>query len=171
MRTSVALLAALTIAAPARPADPSPEQKVLDQFTGTWKSTFKTLKSEWTPEEVAGTSTVTGERVLGGAYLQEKHANGDGTSGLVLRTYDPERKAYRGWWFSSAGHAEESVGTWDEKTGTFTWKSEAAGRTMTITQKFADADTLVWDVAVKAADGKVLFRMEGKATRVKEGKK
>ena len=149
----------------------TPEQKVLDRFTGTWKSSFTAPKAEWTPVEKTGTATVTAERVLGGSFVQEKHANGDGTSGLVLRSYDPERKAYRVWWFSSTGQALESVGTWDEKAATLTSKADATGFSTTTVNRFADPDTLVWEVSVKGADGRALFRMEGKSVRVKKDAK
>lgn len=104
--------------------------------------------------------------MLGGAYLQEKSEHSDKTSGMTMWTYDPERKSYRSWWFSSAGHSSESAGVWDGGTKTFTWKATAPTFTTTARQRFTDDNTYEWDVLVKGDTGNVLYKVEGKSTRV-----
>jgi hypothetical protein len=171
MRSPVALvvlaLALLTgsHARPAEPPPPSPEQKALDRFAGTWKTTYTVFKAEWTPEDKAGSATVTFARVLGGAYLQEKSDHADKTQGMAMRTYDAEKKAYRAWWFSSGGHSSESVGAWDGAARAFTWTATRPDFTTTARQRFTTDDSFDWDVVVKSPAGAVLYRMEGKSTR------
>ena len=169
MRSSIALAVALLSAASARPADPpppSPEQKVLDRFVGTWRTTYTVSKTEWTPEAKVGSATISFGRVLGGAYLQEKSEHSDKSSSLTMWTYDAERKSYRAWWFSSAGHSSESTGAWDGGTKTFTWKATTPTFTTTARQRFTDDNTYEWDVLVKGDSGNVLYKMEGKSTRM-----
>lgn len=173
MRTACRRLLCLVIllfATPVRAADPpldSPEQKVLDKWLGRWRTTYKTPKAEWTPEEKAGTADVTNVRVIGGRFLQEAAEHSDKTSATSLYTYDAEKKRYRGWWFSSAGQTAEWTGTWDAATKTMTWTS-AGEFPATARHRFVDDDNTEWDVTVKDAAGKIMFRMEGKGVRAKE---
>lgn len=152
---------------PPQHAGPPPvEQKVLDRFVGTWTTTFTVPEAEWTPKARNGTAKVQVARVLGGAFVQEQHANGDGTSGQVLRTYDAERKAYRGWVFMSNGQSQESTGTWNARSLTFTWTAKEKAGTSTLVQRFLDADTIDWDLSIKGGGGAEVFRMEGRTTRM-----
>lgn len=168
---SGALALALVSGSPARsadPAPPSPEQAVLDRYLGNWTTTYRVGKAEWTPAEKTGSATVTVERVLGGAYLQEKSVRADGTTGLSLRTFDAERKGYRAWWFSSAGQSSESGGTWDAAGKTFTWTATHPDFTTTARHRFTGDDTFEWSVVVnKVGTGTVLYQMEGKSVRVR----
>jgi len=160
-------------AAPAVQADPaaqSPEQKALDNFVGTWRTETTIFKAEWTPETKTLTGRQTMTRVLGGHFVQER-VDDPKDEHLTLYTYDPQRMAYRSWWFSSKGYANEAVGKWDGETRTFTWTAPAGeGRTMTAQGRFVGADAAEWSVVIKDDAGKVYFRMEGKSTRVKESK-
>ena len=156
---------------PAAPPIDSPEQKVLDKWVGSWRTTYKLPKSEWTPEEKTGTAVLTTSRVIGGRFVQEKSEHSDKTSGSLIFTYDAQRKAYRGWWFSSAGYTSESSGDWDAVTKTMTWTSRQDGNTTTTKHHFVDDDNTEWTVLVKDSNGKILFQMEGKSVRAKEPKK
>ena len=174
-RRSLLIVAALlAVAAPARAADPpidSPEQKVLDKWVGSWRTTYKLPKAEWTPEEKTGTAELMTSRVVGGRFVQEQSEHSDKTSGSLIFTYDAQKKCYRGWWFSSAGHTGESSGEWDAVTKTMTWTSKQEAITTTTNHRFVDDDNTEWAVLVKDGMGKVLFRMEGKSVRVKEPKR
>jgi uncharacterized protein (TIGR03067 family) len=152
------------------PATRSPEQKVLDHLLGTWRSEVTTFKAEWTPETKTTTGRHTSARVLGGHFVQEKGVD-PAEDHLTLYTYDPQRKAYRAWWFSSMGQANESAGKWDGETRTLTWTAPAGeGRTVTAQHRFVGDDGAEWSIVTKDDAGKVYFRMEGKNTRVKEAK-
>lgn len=173
-RLSVLVAVLITITRPLQSADPpldSPEQKVLDQWVGKWQATYKVPKAEWTPEEKTGTAALTTTRVVGDRFVQEKSEHSDKSSGSLILTYDAQKKRYRGWWFSSAGHANESTGEWDDRTRTMTWTSEEGSITTTTTHRVVDADNTEWAVLAKDRDGRILFRMEGHNVRIKEPQK
>jgi hypothetical protein len=170
LRSSL-MVAALVATAPAvRSADPpldSPEQRVLDKWVGKWRTTYKLPKAEWTPQEKTGTAELTTSRVIGGRFVQEKSEHSDRTSGSLIYTYDAQKKCYRAWWFSSAGHTNESTGEWDTGTKTMIWTSKQDGITTTTKHRFVDDDSTEWAVEVKDGAGKILFLVDGKSVRVK----
>ena len=74
------------------------------------------------------------------------------------------------WWFSSTGNTAESTGEWAADKMTFTWTSVSkAGQGFTVTTRhlFPEDNVFEWDTVIKDQTGKILFRKEGKATRVK----
>jgi hypothetical protein len=151
---------------------PSPEQKVLDKWLGSWRARYNVPKSEWTPEERTGTAELTASRVIGGQFVQENAEHSDKTSARSIMTYDAQKKCYRSWWFSSTGQAAESTGKWDADAKTMVWSSVGEPSfTTTVRHHFVDEDHIEWDVVVKDGSGKVLFRMDGKNVRVKQPKK
>jgi hypothetical protein len=166
-----ALVAITTPGLSAEPPIDSPEQKVLDKWVGSWRTTYKLPKAEWTPEEKTGMSEHTTSRVVGGRFVQEKSEHSDKTSGSLIFTYDAQLNSYRSWWFSSAGYTSESSGHWDTVTQTMTWTAKQDGNTTTTKHRFVDDDNTEWAVLVKDGNGKILFRMEGKSVRAKEPKK
>jgi hypothetical protein len=171
LRSDAVGVVLLGAAARAYPAGPplSPEQKALDKFLGTWRTSYKVPKAEWTPEERHGTAELTYSRVLGGSFVQEKGEHSDKSSSILMYTYDTERKCYRGWWFSSTGQTAESTGKWDAEAKTFTWTSSGTQPfTTTSRHRFVNDNSFEWDVVVKDGKDKVLFRMEGKAARFKK---
>lgn len=48
-------------------------------------------------------------------------------------TYDPQMKAYRGWWFNSEGHTSKWTGEWDDKTETISFSDSDNGCLATTT--------------------------------------
>lgn len=145
----------------------SPEQKVLDRSVGNWRATYKVSKAEWTPEERLGTAEISTSRVVGGRFVQEKSEHSDKTSGSTIVTYDAQKRQYRGWWFSSAGHySSEISGNWDPVKKTMTWTSTQDGLTTTTDYRFIDNDNIEWVVSVKDGDGKTFYRMDGRSVRL-----
>ncbi|MDP6546338.1 MAG: DUF1579 family protein [Phycisphaerae bacterium] len=156
-----------------KPVKRSAEQKVLDRFIGTWRSKQKIVQAAQMPEKKTSETDLTYSRVLGGKFVQErgKGRDADKTETLAMYTYDAQRKSYRLWWFSSTGQTTEATGRWDAETKILTWTSVASSPqegTMTARHHFVDDNALNWDVASKDGKGKVIFRMEGKATRLKK---
>ena len=152
----------------------SPEQKVLDGFVGTWRTTYELPKAEWTPEEKTGTADLTYARALGGRFVQEQGEHADKSTVLVMYTYDGQRKCYRCWWFSSTGQTTEYTGKWDADAKTLMWTSVPIGGqnfTTIATHRFVNNDTFEWDVTVNDGTGKTLYRVKGTSVRVKEPKK
>jgi hypothetical protein len=167
--SSVALALCVTAAAvvPAGPPLAVRQQKVLDKFLGTWRTTYKLPKAEWTPEPKEGSGTLTFTRMLGGQFLHEKGEHSDKTSNITLFTFDAERKTYRTWWFSSTGQTAESTGEWDEATRTFTWTSVGSAFPSMAQHRFTSEGTFDWQVIIRDSKDNVVFRMEGKAIRAK----
>jgi hypothetical protein len=146
----------------------SPELKVLGRFAGTWDTvaTFRASGEKARDETFKGTTTVGWS--LGGRFLQWRGRHPGRLEDFQLMTYDPERKEYRQWYFSSEGTADESAGRWDEKKLTMTWSGGlSGGRTMANEVRFPDKDTQEWKLVVKDRAGKVVVDAHGKLTRRK----
>jgi hypothetical protein len=155
-------------------AKSSHEQRVLDRFLGTWRSVYKVPKAELTSVERTGAADITYRRILGGHFVQGQGRHANKKIDLVICTYDVQRKCYRGWWFTSWGRKSEWSGKWDEATKTFTWTYVASSDqrfTEIARHRFLNDNTFEWDFVIKDGRGKVLFRAEGKTTRVNDSKK
>jgi hypothetical protein len=150
------------------PPPKPPELKVLERLVGTWDWKVISRPAEWTPKEMQTTGTVTREWVLNGRFVQEKSIDADKREGLVLWTYDSQKKAFRTWHFMSDGFTNDSLGKWDEGSKTLANESDAGpGITATATVHFLDNDTHEWKVIVKDKEGKVYLHMEGTCKRKK----
>jgi Flp pilus assembly protein CpaB len=148
-------------------APSTPEQKVLDNWLGSWRSTYEQPKVAGA-EEKTGTAELTISRVVGGQFILENSEHSDNTTGSVTSTYDTQKKNYRGWWFSSNGQTGESTGKWDADSKTMIWTSVGEPSPVTtVKQHFVDNDNIEWEVVTRDRAGKELFRMEGKSVRIK----
>jgi len=169
---AVTLVAAGPVAAekPAKdkPPEPSAELKRLYKFVGNWQGTTIIHKTKQNPKEIRGTHTLSCAGVLGGRFTMSKIEAPDGTTSLHLNTYDVRRKCYRIWSFHSQGFANEFQGKWDSKTKIFTWHCTDKNVPTVTRSWYEDDNTGKWDSEAKDPDGEVIFRMEGKYTRVKK---
>src|SRR2546427_8518000 len=112
MRQILAVAFSLMVLGGARGQEQSAESKVLNQWVGTWKTEFVNKPAEWNPKETKMTGTITCKWVLGGKFVEEVGASlGKGIEHRVLWGYDPQKKAYRYWFFDSNGTTGEGVGT------------------------------------------------------------
>jgi hypothetical protein len=145
-----------------------PELKVLDRWVGAWTFEFSSAKAKYQPEAVRATGTETARWTLKGRFLERK-ATSELGEGLNLETYDPQRKAYRGWFFGSGGVTVENRGAWDaaSKTLTSTPTSLDGGLTGTATTRYIDADHIEWEQVLKDASGAVVLHQQAKWTRRK----
>jgi hypothetical protein len=145
------------------------EMKVLARLVGKWNATAIAKPAVWTPKETRTTSKVTRTWVLDGHFLQDASEASDGTLGLSLFTYDPQRKAYRSWWFNSEGHTSQSTGEWDAASKTLSFKADAGeGLTSRGSMRFIDQDRHNFTVIITDEAGKVYFHGEWKVTRQAE---
>ena len=100
----------------------STELEVLSRYVGDWDLDFD-------PDDPFSQGTLTGEWVLGGAYLEQtgefkaRFVRSDVTV-KILTTYEVDTKQYKRWSFVSNGRAFLSTGTWEPKTNTMNWVSE-----------------------------------------------
>jgi hypothetical protein len=144
------------------------ELKVLDRLAGTWDVTSHAKQAEWTPMEERVTSKVVRTWVLNRTYLQDTSVQNttlegtltgdDGKQSLSLFTYDPQRAAYRSWWFSSDGYTSKSTGQWDAASNTLrTTSTLPAGQTSVGSVRFTDDDHHEWKILITDDAGKVYF--------------
>jgi Ca2+-binding EF-hand superfamily protein len=83
-------------------------------------------------------------------------------------TYDPDGKTYRST-FMGRNWVLIATGSWDEKTNTMTWHITVHdGNTGTSKHRFTDNDHSEWSMAIRNADGEVVFEASAKETRVKK---
>lgn len=145
------------------------ELKVLDRMVGTWDAVHIMKPAVWTPNGDRTTSTVTREWILDGQFLLDTSKHSTGQEGMFLVGFDPQRKAYRSWWFNSEGHRGPSQGEWNEKTQTLNYVGEPQdGKTTRSSVRFADPNHEVAEIKVTDADGKVYFDMDIILTRRKQ---
>jgi len=156
------------------PATDVPELQPLSQYAGNWDIEL-TIKNSEHPQGVKTTGSSVGEWIHGGRFLRQtwsvKAADGiPAFNGSSIRTYDPRKKSYRTWSFDSAGDTEESLGAWDPKARTLTWKVRANnnGGMTTTTSTFPEDGKESWSILVKDGVGEVLADVSGKGNRRKE---
>lgn len=146
------------------PANDSPELAVLGRYVGNW-------------ETGGGTSGKSSTRwVLGGRMISTEYATGDGTSGVILRKYDPEAKLYKSWFFDSNGGEIEMEGTWDAEMQTLRMEgaieiavgTETAELAIKVVSHFTAEDREEWMITVTDAQGSVLNEVRGVNERLSE---
>lgn len=152
-----------------QPAPKSAELKALDRFAGDWDTKTNLILAGGKPKDVKLKGSATIEWTLGDRFLQWKGSSAPGGfKDLQLITFDAGKKAYRHWYFSSEGIADESTGTWDEDARTMTWNADLdGGKTMVNVVRFTDADTQEWKLVVKDKAGQAVTELHGKMTRRK----
>lgn len=147
---------------------PPPQMEIFQAMIGNWEDEVVSKPAEWTPNE---TRTHTSSRVtaiLNGHVVQSSVYDADGRmSGMRLFKYDPEKQAYRQWYFDARGGLVEATGQWDAASKTLTLTSEAHGITGVMTLRFIDRNAMEWRLVSKDKSGKIHLNMEGKATRQK----
>jgi hypothetical protein len=172
-RLAIPILAAATCclglqSSAAEPTKP-PELKLLEKFVGTWDCEVVVKPAVWTPKEKREKSVEVNEMSLDGWFLHGTSKTTDGkTNAILMNTYDPAKKEYRIWRFTSGGSCEEMTGKWDEATATLTIATEL-GHDVTQTAAFhlIDKDHREYHVVAKDSDGKVYLDVQATVTRRK----
>jgi len=149
----------------------SAELRILDRLLGTWRTEYRQMKAEWTPEEENGSADLVCTRELAGQVIRERGTYSDQTTSTWLLNYDAEQRKYRSWWFNSLGLTSESSGRWDESTKTLFWTTVEPSEFNTTSQHgFPDSGKCDWKVLVQDTQGVTMFRMEGTSLRVNDSR-
>ncbi len=148
---------------------PGPELKKLDVFVGPW-----TLEGNMKPGMMGPGGSMTEnekcEWMEGGFYLvcrsEYKSAMGDGV-GLSVMGYSAEDKAYTYREFDSFGEFDDSRGTFDGDTWTWTSNEKMNGMTMKgrFTMKMTSATSYTFTFEMSQDGTKWSTVMDGKATK------
>ena len=128
------IICAVSLQAQMGPPTPAPELKKLDFMSGDWTAEGTmtagppgTPPTKWTMNSHA-------EWMDGNFFLVEHSEMDLGSMGkgkdLAVMGYDPDRKVYTYKAFNSMGEAEESTGTIDGDTWTWTGDQHFGGNTM-----------------------------------------
>jgi len=114
----------------------------LERRLGEWDSATVAKPLGGAETKLTGGQTV--EKAFGGTYLLLRSRGGGEFGGTVeLATFDPAKKAYRMWTYTSEGSVLEWAGSWDDATRTFTWTTAlSADMTATLTWKCAEKDEM-----------------------------
>jgi hypothetical protein len=170
---AIVLLSALMLAAPAvaqvQPPKPAPELKKLDVFAGSW-----TLDGTMKPGPMGPggsmTETEQCQWMDGGFYLvchsDYKSSMGNGV-GLSVMGYSTDDKAYTYREFNSFGEFDDSRGTLDGDTWTWTSDEKMGGMTMKgrfiIKMTSATSYTFIFDMSQDGTKWSTV--MDGKASK------
>ncbi|MGA8761427.1 MAG: DUF1579 family protein [Candidatus Sulfotelmatobacter sp.] len=172
-RATMILVAAMGLAAAAiaqtGPPKPGPEVNKLDAFAGTW-----TLDGNMKPGAMGPGGTMTEnekcEWMEGGFYLvchsEFKSSMGNGV-GLSVMGYSNDDKAYTYRAFDSFGEFEDSRGTVDGDTWTWTGDDKMGGMTMKgrFTMKITSATSYNFMYEMSQDGTKWTTVMDGKAAK------
>jgi Protein of unknown function (DUF1579) len=164
---AAAFIVAAATMAQAAAAKPGPELKKLDVFVGMW-----TLDGTVKPGMMGSGGTMTEnekcEWMEGGFYLvchSDSKSTMGNSVGLSVMGYSADDRAYTYREFNSSGEFNDSKGTVDGDT--WTWTSAMAGSTMkgrfTIQVTSATSYTFVFDMSEDGAKWSTV--MEGKASK------
>jgi Protein of unknown function (DUF1579) len=160
----------LAIAAVAQaPLKPGPEFKKLDVFVGTW-----TLDGVMKPSSMGPGGTMTENEKcdwMEGGFFLVCHSDYKGTMGggvgLSVMGYSSDEKAYTYREFNSYGEFDDSRGTIDGDTSTWTNDEKMEGKTVkgrfTIHMTSASSYTFVYDMSYDGTKWTTV--MEGKASK------
>ncbi len=144
----------------AAPAGPPEELKVLTPFVGQWTSESVIRPNLRNKEGFTSKGDMTWQWMHNGHFLGltgvSKSKLGTFESTAVI-WYDRGRKQFRQFAFSSDGTAAHSVGEWNEKTQTMTWKGVDLPDGWTTTSTVTlDRDRIVFAALAKNEKGEVL---------------
>ena len=169
MILATALVLAATAMAQMGPPKPGPELKKLDVFVGTWS-----LDGNMKPGMMgSGGSMAENEKcewMEGGFFVvcnsEYKSSMGNGV-GLAVMGYSPDDKAYTYREFNSFGEFEDSKGSLDGDTWTWTADEKMGGTTMkgrfTIKMTSASSYTFLFEMSQDGTKWSTV--MDGKATK------
>ncbi len=165
-----ALLAAVSVQAQMGPKTPAPELKKLDFMAGDWAAEGTMSPGPGMPGAKWAMNTHA-EWMQGNFFLVENSdmdlgAMGKGKEAAYLG-YDPDKKVYTYRAFNSMGEAEDSTGTVNGDTWTWTSDEHMGGKTMKgrFTMKVLSATSYTMKFELSQDGTNWMTGMEGKATK------
>jgi len=157
---------------PAGPPQPSPANKKLGVFVGTWKDEAEMKPGLFGP---GGTMSLTETcEWFTGSFSVVCYTDSTGFMGdlktLSVLTYEPEERVYRFYEFNSVGWTNSAKGTVDGDIWTFDGESKVGGKLIKsrFTIKLPSPDSAVMRSEVSVGGGPMTLFMELKGTRVKQ---
>ena len=161
---------AVSVSAQMGPPAPAPELKKLDFMAGNWSSEGTMNPGPGMP---GGKFTFTSHAEwMDGNYFLVEHSDMDlGAMGkgkeLAILGYDSDKKVYTYHAFNSMGEAEDSTGTVDGDTWTWTSDEHMNGMTMKgrFTMKVLSPTSYTMKFELSPDGTKWMTGMEGKATK------
>jgi hypothetical protein len=146
----------------------SPEAKVLDQWSGSWKVEVEVAPGEWAPRPGKYQETKDGKWILKGRFLEEAIKNPHSDARNIMG-YDQQRRVYRSWFFNADGVTGEWTGVWNENSRTMNWTSDiGSGIDAKAWTRFNNADNYDFELTIKGPDEAVLMHIKATHTRAKE---
>ena len=111
----------------------------LERRLGEWQFVLTVKPRGGAETKVKGTESA--KKAFDGTYiLLRSRGEGEGNETFELATFDPERKMYRMWTYTSEGAVIEWDGKWDDAAKTFTWNAPISGNLK---------GTMVWGCATR----------------------
>ncbi len=167
--TTAAMVLTMVLATGPGFAKESADARVLDKWLGVWKHHTVVRPAAWSliGTELSGRSRV--EWILNAHYQQVSSRNGEQETREIHR-FDAKSGQYHKWAFDSDGGHSFWVGTWDEKTGTMTWKYMDFGLGIEgeIVNRFTGVGEFETTLVLKDGTGNVLLDIRSKHTRLDE---
>lgn len=148
-------------ASPGLPA----EMSVLDRLAGTWDMDWVERSN---PADTRKAEMV-GAKVLGGRFVEvRERVLPSGEENYFLYTFDPAKKAYRMWHFSSRWPMSEGIGSWDAGAKAMAWTTESGPmKGSRMTWRFVSDGRTEFHMAVVGEGGNPLADLEGTHARRK----
>ena len=167
--TTAAMVLAMVLATGPGFAKESADARVLDKWLGVWKHHTELKPAAWSLKAAELSGTSTGRWILGGHYQQISSFSGPHETREIHR-FDAKSGQYHKWAFDSDGGHSFWVGTWDEKTGTMTWKYMDFGLGIEgkIVNRFTGVEEFETTLVLKDGTGNVLLDIRSKHTRLGE---
>jgi len=166
----VILMTTAAMQAQMGPPTPAPELKKLDFMAGNWSAEGTMTMSPGAPAS-KWTMTSHAEWMEGNFFLVENSDMDFGTMGkgkeVAYMGYDPDKKVYTYRAFNSMGEAEDSTGTVDGDTWTWTSDEHMNGMTMKgrFTMKVLSPTSYTMKFELSPDGSKWMPAMEGTATK------
>jgi hypothetical protein len=166
----VAIFTVASLQAQMGPPAPAPELKKLDFMAGDWTAEGTMNPGPGMPG--GKFSETSHAEWMQGNYFLVEHSDGDfGAMGklkeLAVLGYDSDKKAYTYHAFNSMGEAENSTGTVDGDTWTWTSDEHMGGMTMKgrFTMKVLSGTSYTMKYELSQDGNNWMTAMEGKATK------
>ena len=121
----------------------------LERYLGNWNSASVLKARGGNETKTSGHDEV--EKTYGDTFLLVKtHSGANGGDTFELATFDPDKKMYRLWTYTSQGAVIEWTGQWDDAAKTLTWSAPITGDLNgTLKWNFANPEKLEVELQIR----------------------